>query len=212
MKVLIAIPTMGTVDIRFFSSVLSLKKPCQCKVAFESGSLVYMSRNHLALKAIENDFDYIFWLDSDMVFPPETLEMLMKDAESGMDFVSGLYFKRCFPTYPVICDTVVHEMDESGDLVSEVTNYNDYPRDSVFEIAAAGFGCCLTKTDLIKRVAEKYRCSPFEPLPALGEDYSFCKRVEGIGAKMFCDSRVKAGHIGTFIFNESVYDGQTVEG
>lgn len=202
MKVLIATPTMGSVDVRFFSSALALEKPCQCSFAVEDGSLVYMARNRLALKAIENEFDYVLWIDSDMVFPADTLSVLLKDAENGMDYVSALFFNRHFPTHPVICKEIT---------TSDVTLYKNYPRDTVFEIAGSGLACTLVKASLMQDIAEVFYTSPFEPMQGLGEDYSFCYRAKRLGAKMYCDSRVKVGHVGKIIFNEDIYNGQKIE-
>lgn len=211
MRVLIATPTMGVVDTRFMMSVLGLEKSCQCNFGIEDGSLIYMARNRIAAKAIDQGFDYILWIDSDMEFPPDTMKRLVEDATQGMDFVSSLYFKRSFPTAPVICKELKYTELDGGGFVSEPVIYSDYPKDSVFEIAAAGFGCCIIKTDVIKEIAEHFKCSPFEPIPSMGEDFAFCKRMADMGKKMYCDSRVKVGHIGRLVFNENVYNGQVVE-
>ena len=36
----------------------------------------------------------------------------------------------------------------------------------------------------------------FSPLPNLGEDLAFCKRVTGLGYQIWCDPAVVCGHIG----------------
>ena len=48
-------------------------------------------------------------------------------------------------------------------------------------------------------------------MPGLGEDYSFCWRVAQIGKKMWCDSRVKLGHVGQHIYTEEDYLKQREE-
>ena len=205
MKVLIATPTMGSVNVRYFMSILSLNQPCQANVGVEDGSVVYMARNRLALKAIENNYDYVLWIDSDMQFKPNMLEMLLEDAKQGMDVVTGICFKRSFPVEPTICKTISCE-----DGIGDVEIYKDYPHDSVFEVGGMGLACCLMKTDVIKQVCETFQCSPFEPLPQLGEDYSLCWRLHSMGIKMYCDSRVKVGHVGDFVYDEAIYDGQRI--
>lgn len=69
---------------------------------FNIGSLIYSSRNQLASKALEDGADYVLWLDSDMVFNPTTLLLLLKDIEEGADFVTGVYYRRTAPFSPVI--------------------------------------------------------------------------------------------------------------
>ena len=205
-RIMIAVPMLDKVDSNFLTSLVGLKGVGTTKLAVQRGSLVYNARGNLALRAINEDYEYILWLDSDMVFAPDTLEMLWEDAQGGKDFVSGLYFKRTLPTKPLICKSVTWSRDsETGMIDHGVDIMEDYPKDSVFEIAACGFGCALIKTELIANIAAACTMSPFEPLPGLGEDYSFCWRAGKMGIKMYCDSRVKPGHMGTFLYNEETW-------
>ena len=207
MKVLIAMPTMGSLLTRCYNSILCLDRS-DITVMFTThdNSTVFEARNQLTLLAIENNCDYILWIDSDMCFPPHTLKQLLTDAEEGRDYVSGIYFKRQLPTAPVFCKDLKWDTDpETGNVIHGVELYEDYPKNQVFEIAGSGFGCVLTRTEMIKEIAESFAVSPFQPLPCMGEDYSFCWRAAKLGKKMYCDSRVKAGHIGTFIYDEGIY-------
>jgi GT2 family glycosyltransferase len=47
--------------------------------------------------------------------------------------------------------------------------------------------------------------SPFYPLMGMGEDMTFCFRARQAGFKLYCDSRVKIGHIGQKIYDEDSY-------
>lgn len=79
MKVFIAIPSMDTLSARFAQCLVNLvnsKHDFEVEVGFHIGSLVYDSRNKLAERAINSDCDYILWLDSDMTFMPDTLDIL----------------------------------------------------------------------------------------------------------------------------------------
>ena len=88
--------------------------------------------------------DYVLWLDSDMTFPPDVLERMMKvlDEHEDIDILSGLYFRRATPFTPVAFDVL--ETDEKGELVFE--NMDDVP-EGLREVAGCGFGCVLMKTD-----------------------------------------------------------------
>ena len=59
-------------------------------------------------------------------------------------------------------------------------------------------------TDLINKVGEKFGY-PFSPVMGLGEDLSFCWRVQQLGIPMYCDSRVKVGHAGILTVSEETY-------
>ena len=71
MKTMIAVPCMDQVPVPFCQRLARLQKVGECTLAMKAGSLIYTSRNDLATRAIQGDFDYVFWLDSDMVFPPD---------------------------------------------------------------------------------------------------------------------------------------------
>ena len=213
-KILIAVPMMSTVCSEFFTSMMAIQTGgYQCQLGVEMNSLVYEARNRLVLQAIDNKCDYIMWFDSDMVIPPDTLVRLVHWAEEGYDMVSGLYFARRLPTKPIIAKKLIYEQNmETGEITHGAEMYYDYPRNDFFEIAACGFGCVLTRTSMNLEASEKYMHSPFDPLPSLGEDYSFCYRLSQMGKKIYCDSSVKCGHVGKITFSERTYEQQQEAG
>ena len=82
-------------------------------------------------------------------------------------------------------------MSDGTEQVTPVAiTMHDYPRDSMFEIEGAGFGCVMHSVDLAKRIMAKHG-APFSPILGFGEDLSFCKRAKDVGATLWCDSRVK---------------------
>lgn len=205
MKTLIAVPCMDEVKTLFMASLLGLKRPEGTEIAVSSSSLVYDARNHLAQKAVKGNFDRVLWLDSDMRFNPDLLERLSADLDEGRDFVCGLYFTRKAPIQPVVY-SAVGEMDNgAGVKVPTAVSYKDYPRDSIFEIAAAGFGAVLMSVDLIKRLTTEDKL-PFSPILGYSEDLSFCMRATAAGVKMYCDSRIKPDHIGISLINETTWE------
>ena len=95
MKTLIAVPCMDQVPAPFCQSLAQLKKVGNCSLIMKMGSLIYTARNDIATYAIQNEYDYIFWLDSDMVFKPDTLERMFKTLQDNdLDILTGLYFRR----------------------------------------------------------------------------------------------------------------------
>ena len=204
MKTLIAIPCMDTVPVGFAESLLNLHKPDGTKVCFKGNSLVYDSRNILSLTAIENNFEVVMWLYSDMIVPPDTIEKFAAYCAEGKEMVTGLYVRRRPPVKPVIYDQLDEPgRDADGKLTSRLHAFEDYPRNDLFRVEACGFGCVMTKVDLLKRVWEKFGPA-FAPYPWAGEDISFCFRVKQLGVPIYCDSSVSCGHVGTFIFTEEV--------
>ncbi len=198
MKIMIAIPSMDSVPIQFAISLATLNKVDDCFIANKTGSLVYMAREELAKQAIQMEADYVLWLDSDMMFAPDTLQRLIADLEKG-DIVSGLYFRRQPPFTPVLFPKL-----EFDGKTPDFTNLPDKLPDDIFEVGGVGFGCVLMPVDAIISVLAKYG-ELFTPYQTLGEDVAFCWRVRQCGYKIVVDPKIKLGHVGNYIVTESYY-------
>lgn len=195
MKLLIAVPCMDTMPVQFVNSLVQLDKPCETEIVFTSGSLVYDARNQLTQTAIQSEADAVLWVDSDMTFTPDLAQKLLEDIKSGCDMVAALCFRRKPPFIPVIWKNVAER-----EIMVE------YPSDELFEVDACGFGCVMVKTEVLKATTAVYR-KPFCPFDGHGEDVAFCIRAKELGFKLFCDSRVKVGHVGTAIIDEDFFKG-----
>ena len=206
MKTMIGIPTMGTVPVRFMASVLAMKRAGDVEFEMTDHSLIYDARNRIAKTAIDEGFDRVLWLDSDMVFSPDLMERLSERLDQGREFVSALYFKRKQPPEPVIYRDCCLREDENGKPVPSAVAYRDFPENALFEIAGSGFGAVMTTVQLLKDVYEAYGL-PFSPAAGLGEDLSFCARVAELGRKMWCDSSILLGHVGQKIYTREDWDG-----
>ena len=203
MKTLVAIPCMDMMHTDFVRSLLGLRVEGEVQYTFAQASLVYDGRNTLANAAIDGGFDQVLWLDSDMLFSPDLLEQLSADLDEGHNCVTALYFSRKTPVKPVIYKSCF--MDTSGDMPTPRADvFFDYPRDAVFPVAACGFGAVLMRTELLRKVRDKFGL-PFSPALGFGEDMSFCMRCEQIGEPIVCDSRIKPGHVGLCVFNEAAF-------
>ena len=203
LKYLIAVPCLDMVHVDFMLSILNMQRVGECHLQVIKSSLIYDARNRLATSAIDNNFDRVLWLDSDIVFEPNLMTKLALDLDNGIEYISGLYFKRQYPTEPVVFKTIAQTQD-GKELVTKASVYNDYPKNQVFEVDATGFGAVMMEVNLLKKVKEKYGL-PFSPHLGLGEDMSFCWRAKQIGNKLYCDSSIKLKHLGSVAFTENTY-------
>lgn len=201
MKTLIAIPCMDTLPVEFVKSLIYMHKGDNPTVYLKPNSLVYDSRNLLSLYAIENNYDNVLWLDSDMMFPPDILQRL---EAHNMNMVTGLYVRRRDPIEPVIYSILDEpERNADGKLEKNLLSYDDYPKNTFFPVAGCGFGCVLTSVKLLKDVWNKFGPA-FSPYPWAGEDLSFCHRVNQLGYQIYCDSSISCGHVGTAVYTEDM--------
>ena len=201
----ISIPCMGSVCTGFLTSLLALERPAGTPIVVSESSLIYNARNTLGQRALDMGAERILWLDSDMKFDADLFDRLSADLDAGMEYVCGIYFSRSAPVKPVIYKALeFHHNAEENTIEPVAVRYNDYPRDSVFEIKASGFGAVMMTTDAYKRVLDKFG-QPFQPMLGLGEDLAFCQRAGDLGIKMYCDSRAKVKHIGLAEYGEQQY-------
>jgi len=201
MKTLIAVPCMDQVAAHFASCLATLNKVGDCQIGFQIGSLIYDARNNFAKQVISKNFDALMFFDSDMVFPSDTLEKMVKHLEDGKDIVSGLYFKRRNPFGPVLYKELGIKEDGSGFFV----DYDDLPeKRELFEVAGVGMGCCIISKTVLLDVMLNYQ-TWFNPMASFGEDLAFCIRARELGYKIWCDPTISCGHIGQLIINEDVW-------
>lgn len=199
MKTLICVPCMDQVPALFAQSLAMLQKVEDTAVTFQIGSLIYVSRDTLAARAIQMDADYVLWLDSDMTFMPDTLQrMHQMMAEQDIDILSGLYFRRVMPFSPVLFDKLVCDGEDKG-----FTEFDEIPP-ALFEVGGIGFGCVLMKTGVFLDVQGKFGAM-FTPLNGFGEDLSFCWRARECGYKIYVDPTLACGHVGTQVVNKDFY-------
>ena len=199
---LIGIPAMDMMQTVTCRSLVGLAVPPGTNYSFAIGSLVDDARNKIVDDALKTGAERILFIDSDMAFNPDLLTRLQVTMSvTGADVVCGIMTTRKPPLQPVIYKSLDWEVTEDGYVKVNKVTYDDYPENSVFEVAACGFGATLVTVDICKKVMGIYG-APFTRLPGLGEDLSFCVNVHKAGGKVFCDSRVKVGHIGLTIYEE----------
>lgn len=185
-KILIAIPTARYIEAETFKCIFDLEVPAGCTVQFQYfyGYRVDQVRNLIADWVVK-DYDYLFAVDHDVTFPRDTLVRLLAHDK---DLVAGIYRQRVEPQALEIFDLTQRRMD-----ISELANRG------LVEIGGCGFGCVLVK----KQVLAGVRYPQFEYHPALdhgnavSEDTDFCAKAMKRNFKLYCDTSILCGHIGS---------------
>lgn len=199
MKIMIAVPCMDQVPVPFCQSLAMLQKVGECTLAMKAGSLIYTSRNDLAMRSLQMNADYVFWMDSDMQFPPDTLVRMVDVLQKNdLDILTGLYFRRVPPYSPVLFDKL--EMNKN---ICSWSEFKELP-DHLFEIGGCGFGCVLMSTEVFISVQAKHG-NMFAPMGNNGEDIAFCIRARDCGYKIWCDPSIICGHVGYSVVDDKFY-------
>lgn len=187
-RVLVAVPTTGTVEIEYVTSILGLARlEPKADIVHLSGSLVYDARNNFVRKAIEQNYSHVLFVDSDMVFNPDALHKLMTH---NKDIVGANYYTRVRPYR-----SCVYERLGIQDGVVYHKTVTDI-KQGLHECEGIGTAFLLIKTQVFKDIMNKFKCKPFEPSIGCGEDLAFCIRARECGYKVFADHDLTVGHIG----------------
>lgn len=168
-------------------------------VVMMQNGMINQCRDSIVKVAIQRNADYIFWVDDDMVIPPDALTKLLAH---NKDICSGLYFGRG-NFKPLLFDVDVKRNKDNLIESFDITQRLDYQDNSLEKVGGVGFGCCLTKVGgvLDKMLEEWGTC--FDFIQGKGEDLSFAVRCEDMGFETWVDTSVKCGHIGQLIVNEN---------
>lgn len=204
-KTLIAVPCMQTVPTKFMRCLVGLDRMPDTYTMITESTLIHDARNEITSIAITRGFDRILWIDSDMVFHPDLEKRLSARLDEGKRMVCGLFVKRVVPTSLVIYRELRNETDPVQGAYIQPVGYDHVPDTAPFRVAACGFGAVMTEVSLLREVWDKYG-PPFHYHMNLGEDMSFCWRVQDMGESIWCDPSVKVGHVGQYVFTDKDID------
>lgn len=207
-KVMIAIPCMDYLEANFVECLTDMmmynfKRGIDAVPVLLKSSLVYDARNQASQKAVAEGFDFVLWIDSDMTFEPNLLETMLNEI-GDKPMLSGLCFGRKPPFKPCIFDDISATQEGLG-ITPHATNWYDYPRDTITEVAGCGFACVLQRVDMLDVMLAMYGV-PFFPIAGLGEDLSFCYRAAKLDYKMYADTSLKIGHLMRIAVDENFRD------
>ena len=195
-RILIAIPCYQNCEIETMESIRALETPKNVKLdlAFQRGYVVDASRNMLVEKSLIQNYDYTFFVDSDMLLPPNTLIKLLK---AEKDIICGWYIKK----RP---DTFIPELFRRNDGTNAWENIVTVPENQIISIDGCGFGCVLIKNEVFRNIQEIDGPNWFQYIKrkdwVCSEDLVFCMKAAARNFSVFCDTGIRCGHIGKMIY------------
>lgn len=152
------------------------------------GGYKSINMNKLVKIAKQNNCTHLLNIDSDMIFPHDALETLLKHDK---DIIGGTYRYRGAAHNQTNPPSVVKFRE--GDEYVE----GDVP-ETLFTCSALGLGFLLFKLDVFDKLDEPY-FSLDELRPAM-EDVVVCEKLVAAGYQIYCDPTIKIGHIGSYIY------------
>lgn len=147
------------------------------------------AQNYARKIALEEGYDYMFSLESDIFAPPETLKTLVM---TGKDIVTGLYYIGDKSKIRVPCITVSkfnEQINAWGTRLLTMEEWPEYKNKGLKECQAGGMGCCL----MHRRVLEKITFT-YDPRFTGHSDIYFFNTVKTLGFKTFVHTDIFCEH------------------
>ena len=163
-------------------------------------------RTRIMGEAVIERCTHLLFLDSDMIFPPDTLHRLLRH---NLPIVGANYPRRIFPHLPT---AHYGGPDAQGGVVWSEN------KTGVERVKHVGFGCVLMDMRLVDAIDPPYFV--FAPdgehgLTTRGEDVYFCEKLlrdAGIPTHVDHDLSMEIGHIGEQVFGmHHAYSGRIVQ-
>lgn len=198
-SVMIAVPAMEMVNAEFaqhlaMAAANMVAHGIKINCAFNIGSVITIARRNLVEIFMKSDFDYIWWVDSDMKFPIDTPIRLLK---RNKEIVGANYRRRRFPN-----PNFTGMVGSAGNFQEFQTTDNS-PAMELCDVLPHGL--CLIKREVYEKVAQPHYLQEFIPHLNLeiGEDIYFFQKCQQAGYQIWCDQELsrETSHIGIFHFN-----------
>ena len=189
-KITIGIPTRGSIDIRttkcLMENIVGLINDYNIVLDFRIGTYVHQMRNDIVYSAIENNSDYIMFIDSDLEFPSYGIRKLLS---LNKDVVGGCYNIKKLPP-----KGTVKGLDENGIICEKEMSK------SLEKVYAIPTGFMLIKVSAIAFMPHPFDFDRYPNGMLIGEDVNFCKRLNEMGREIWCDGSIPIGHIGEYVY------------
>lgn len=198
-SIMIAVPSMEMVNAEFaqhlaMAAANMVAHGIKINCAFNIGSVITIARRNLVDIFLKSDFDYIWWIDSDMKFPIDTpLRLLARDKP----IVGANYRRRRFP------NPNFTGMTGSAGNFQEFHTTDNSPAMELIDVLPHGL--VLVKREVYEKIPQPHYLQEYVPELNLeiGEDIFFCQQAKKSGYEIWCDQELsrEVAHIGIFHFN-----------
>lgn len=142
---------------------------------------IVSSRNLIRRYCLENNYDYLFSLEQDVIPPLDIIEILLK---SGKKIISGLYYKLDDKEL-----TPVAWIHHEGNYARRL-NYSETIEPKIIEVITCGLGCVLIHKDVLEKVRFRYNESKKS-----FDDVWFGIDARDKGFKLYLDTGIKCKHL-----------------
>ena len=168
----------------------------------ERGYTIAENRNYCVVQAQRNGSDYLFFIDDDMTFLPNTLEEMLSHKK---EIIGVNSYSRCLPL-----SSTVGLMDKDGKYMhpDKHMEWEMKIPEKLFKAYFVGAGILLIDMKVFDKIKKPY----FEFIMGEdgniihGEDGSFCDKAKKAGVDIWCDPEIEVGHLGEYSYSKPEKD------
>lgn len=153
-------------------------------------------KNRMIKYMIDEKYDFIFFIDSDILIRPETVKHLINQDKEIISEVFWTKWKNNTVALPQVWlydQTTMHDIDKFSDQKEGVLEFlRKISKPGVYEVGGLG-ACTLIKRSALEKGID---FSPIYNIRYLrGEDRYFCVRAAVHGVQLYVDTHYPAYHI-----------------
>jgi predicted SAM-dependent methyltransferase len=193
-NVVVGIPSFGMVSTYFAQARQAMGFPLVSSSIdkYVLNKPIAEARNEIVEFALSQGANYIYWLDDDVIAPPDSFLRLFRH---GKDIINGVYWSKSNPPMPLLF---------RGNLQGPYYNWH---AGDLIEIDAAGNGLTLVKTDVYRKISKETKGPwystdylSFPGIESAGsppnntEDLYFYWKAKKLGYQVWADTSVQAYH------------------
>lgn len=168
----------------FYASLSGLQRPENTITVFARSAVISENRNAITQTAIDNEAEWVLFLDDDHILRSDTLMRLL---DSGKDVISAHYVRRQEPFNSVLLDNPREDLFLWKDVA---------PADKgIISVDAAGAGCLLVRKNVLHALKPPYWTLGQVNPASWGDDLDFCRRIRQAGFEVYCDLDSHIGHL-----------------
>lgn len=152
-------------------------------LTYPAGKPITNNRNTIVQKFLATDCDYLMMIDSDIVPPPNILNLV----DFNVDIITPLMFvKQKGMLIPLFL-----KRDKDG--LYDAADYLNLT--GLQEVSATGTGCIVIKREVLENIKHPFENRYDEDgIKTLGNDFAFCQMAKEKGYKIWVHLDYVAGH------------------
>jgi len=206
MKVAVCVPCRDTVMAGFAFDMARLtafdaqNRDGELQLLQMPGTLIFTQREKLAEEALEWGADAILYIDSDMRFPADALNVLLS---RDVPIIGVNATTRREPVVPTAMNLHLDKMKQEGNVRQVWTKIESRGKVGIEQVTAVGFGVTLIRKEVFEKIPKPW----FDVIwtdhgNVIGEDVAFCVKAmeQDIPVYVDHDLSLHIGHIGTKTF------------